>query len=233
LSHALQWPAAALRALGPQAPPIWTVVLACMVANAMASDVRERTRPKHVDGASVSAAQAQDLTLTVSPVTRRAVQGVLRTAGTADVGERSITAQVCTSDAQFLKLGQRARIFSVSARSSMYQARITHLGRSGDCTVLQVDLAGRIGHAARHYLMEVVIDHGERLCVPNEAIIEEEQRRVVYVQRNAETFEARDITVGLQGEAYSEVLEGVRAGEQVVTIGSFFVDSEFKMQRGN
>jgi hypothetical protein len=199
----------------------------------MAADVRERTRPKQTDGANVSAAQAQAVTLTVSPVTRRAVQSVLRTAGALDSDERSITAEVCTGDAQFLKIGQRARAFPVSARSSMYQARITRLQRRGDCTALQVDLAGRIAHVARHYLVEVVIDHGERLCVPNEAIIEEEQRRVVYVQRNAETFEAREITVGLQGEACSEVLAGLDAGEQVVSIGSFFVDSEFKMKRGH
>ena len=53
----------------------------------------------------------------------------------------------------------------------------------------------------------------------------------MYVRRDAENFDAREVEVGLQGEAYTEILGGLQMGEQVVTIGSFFVDSEFKMKR--
>jgi len=203
------------------------------MAGVDAADVRERTRLKRTDGATVSATQAQDVTLTVSQVGRRTVQSVLRTAGTLDSQGRLIAAEVCTRDAEFLNEGQRARVFPVSARSSMYQGRITRVQITGACTSLQIQLTGQVVHAGRHHMVEVLIDHGERLCVPNEAIIEEEERRVVYVRRDAQTFDAREIEVGIQGEAYSEVLAGVRLGEQVVTIGSFFVDSEFKMKRGN
>jgi hypothetical protein len=38
------------------------------------------------------------------------------------------------------------------------------------------------------------------------------------------------MTGGLQGELYTEVTSGVREGEQVVTFGSFFIDSEFKLK---
>lgn len=204
-----------------------SVTLAC----ALAADVRERTRPKFTDSARVSAGQAQTVTLTVSPVTQRSVQSVLRAAGTLDATERYLTVDVCTREAQGLKEGQRARVFPVSARSSMHQGRVTRLRRDGQCTSLEVEITGRLAHAARHYMMEIIIDHGTRLCVANEAIIEEEGRRVVYVRRDAENFDAREVEVGLQGEAYTEILGGLQTGEQVVTIGSFFVDSEFKMQR--
>ena len=81
------------------------------------------------------------------------------------------------------------------------------------------------------YLVEIISDHGEFLSVPNEAIIEEgNSRRVVYVQREAGQYEPQAVKTGIQGELYTQVLEGVHEGEQVVTFGSFFIDSEYKLK---
>lgn len=207
-----------------------TVAMCGLSLQATAGDVRERTRLKGA-GASVSAEQAQDVTLTVSPIQRRALQSVLRTAGILSAPQ-SVNAEVCAEAMHTLRVGQRVRVFPVSARSSMYQGRVARVQTDERCATLQVELAGRIAHPARHYMMEVLIDHGQRLCIPNEAIIEEEARRIVYIRRDSQTFEPREITAGLQGETYTEVLSGLKADELVVTIGSFFVDSEFKMKQG-
>ena len=41
----------------------------------------------------------------------------------------------------------------------------------------------------------------------------------------------REIQPGLQGELFTEVVKGVAAGEQVVTLfGSFFIDADFKLK---
>ena len=42
--------------------------------------------------------------------------------------------------------------------------------------------------------------------------------------------EPQTITAGLQGELYTEVTGGVGDGDQVVTFGSFFIDSEYKLK---
>ena len=68
--------------------------------------------------------------------------------------------------------------------------------------------------------------------MPNEAIIEEGDSRVVYVQVGDGQYEPRTIKTGLQGELYTQVLDGVKDGEQVVTFGSFFIDSNYKL-KGN
>jgi Cu(I)/Ag(I) efflux system membrane fusion protein len=75
-----------------------------------------------------------------------------------------------------------------------------------------------------------VVEGGDLLSVPNEAIIETEGRQVVYVQQPGGNYVPRDITTGIRGELFTEVLEGVEAGEQVVTIGSFFIDAEHKLK---
>ena len=38
------------------------------------------------------------------------------------------------------------------------------------------------------------------------------------------------IEPGVQGELYTQILDGVTEGEQVVTLGSFFVDADRKLK---
>ena len=67
--------------------------------------------------------------------------------------------------------------------------------------------------------------------MPNEAIIETGGKQVVYVQQQpaAATCRGRS-SVGVQGELYTQVLDGLKPGEQVVTFGSFFIDAEHKLK---
>jgi len=197
---------------------------------AVASDVRERTRPVNPAGTAVSADQAQSLTLTLTPASVRTVQTWLRTAGTVGDDNRKLSAVICSDDAKLLSAGQRARATPLESRSSMYQARVSRVTSKDGCGVLELTLSGQARAGSRDYLLEVIVDRGELLSVPNEAIIEEEGRRLVYVQVGAAAYLPREITAGIQGELYTQILSGVEPGDQVVTIGSFFIDSEFKMK---
>jgi hypothetical protein len=78
--------------------------------------------------------------------------------------------------------------------------------------------------------VEIITEHAALLSIPNEAIIEEGERQVVYVQRKSGDFEPRVIHTGVQGELYTQVLDGLADGEPVVTFGSFFIDAEYKMK---
>jgi len=42
----------------------------------------------------------------------------------------------------------------------------------------------------------------------------------------------RIIETGIVGELFTQVTDGLEAGEVIVTTGSFFVDAEYKLQRG-
>ena len=174
--------------------------------------------------------QAVDLTLTVTAVTVRPIQVWVRTAGTVTANGKVLDATVPAADAPFLKVGQRVRAFPVESRSSMYQARVTAVTSSPSGARLQITLNGPGRDGARRYVAEIVTERGDFLSVPNEAIIEEGDRRVVYIQRDEGQYEPVAITGGLQGELYTQVTSGVREGEQVVTFGSFFIDSEFKLK---
>ena len=71
---------------------------------------------------------------------------------------------------------------------------------------------------------------GEFLSIPNEAIIEEGTRHIVYVQKQGGQYAPVEIRTGIQGELYTAVETGLMEGDQVVSFGSFFVDSEYKLK---
>ena len=74
------------------------------------------------------------------------------------------------------------------------------------------------------------IDLGEKLAVPETAVIDTGMRKIVYVVKQDDTFEQRDVTLGQKALGYFEVLEGLKEGDIAVTSGNFLVDSESKLK---
>lgn len=61
------------------------------------------------------------------------------------------------------------------------------------------------------------------LAIPGSAIIEEDGRPVAFVQVSGETFEKRDLALGIRDGTWVQVLEGLAEGERVVTRGAYAV----------
>ena len=194
-----------------------------------AEDIRSHTRPKN-SGTKVSDAQAVDLTLTLSQTTVRPIQMWVRTGGTIDKNLKVLTAYVDPPDAGLLKVGQRVRSFPPASKSSMYQAGVTRVVPQAGRVMLEATLSASGLAGSRYYVMEIVVDRGEFLSIPNEAIIEEGEKHIVYVQQGPGQYTPHEIEMGIQGELYTQVLKGLKEGDQVVTFGSFFIDSEYKLK---
>lgn len=70
-----------------------------------------------------------------------------------------------------------------------------------------------------------------RLVVPQEAVIDSGVRKRVFVSRGQGKFEARDVTLGVEGGDYLfEVIDGLEEGEQIVVSGQFMLDSESRLK---
>lgn len=197
---------------------------------ARAQGVRDHTRLTPGRSTGVTEAQATELTLTLTETSVRPIQSWVRTAGAIDASRKTITALVPAAEGAFLKVGQRVRAFSPESRSRMYQARVSQIApRPGGVGVVATLAAQGIDDSTR-YVLEIVTELGEFLSVPNEAIIETEGKQVVYVPQGQGRYVARAIRVGVQGELFTQVLEGLKPGEQVVTFGSFFIDAEHQLK---
>ncbi len=205
------------------------LLLTSLAGAAHGQGVRSHTRlgPR---GTTVSQSQAADLTLTVTEAATRPVQTWVRTAGRIDTARKVITAYLSEPEAGLVKAGQRARVFPVESRSSMNQARVSRVAPDNGRLRIEVTLAATGRENTRSYLIEIVTDRGEMLSVANESIIEEGDKHIVYIQRQEGQYEPQEIKTGIQGELYTQVLDGLREGDQVVTFGSFFIDSEYKLK---
>ena len=72
----------------------------------------------------------------------------------------------------------------------------------------------------------------ETLVVPRSAVLDTGTRKLVYVAKSDGVFEAREIQAGIPSEELYPVLEGLKAGEQVVTNGNFLIDSQTRLTGG-
>jgi len=76
----------------------------------------------------------------------------------------------------------------------------------------------------------LVVDRGERLVVPEEAVIYAGVRRLVFVDLGEGRLEPREIEVGMRMRDSYEVLSGLREGEVVVTSGNFLIAAESRLK---
>ena len=209
---------------------IWVTLLLVALNVSSTHGQRERIRLNPRRSTPVTQAQASELTLTLTEVAVRPLQVWVRVAGSVDNTRRVVTAVVPEALAPRLRTGQRVRAFSPASRSRMYQGSVAQIvSKAGQATV-SVELRGQTLEDARYYVLEIVTEDGEFLSVPNEAIIENGGAPRVYVQDSDGSYAPREVKLGVQGELFTEVRDGVKSGEQVVTIGSFFIDAEHKLK---
>ena len=78
--------------------------------------------------------------------------------------------------------------------------------------------------------VEIAIRLGDKVAVPEGAIIDTGIRKVAIVDKGAGYFEPREVKLGTKAGDYYEVLDGLKVGERVVTSANFLIDSESKLK---
>ena len=78
--------------------------------------------------------------------------------------------------------------------------------------------------------VDLRIPRGKRLVVPNTAVLDSGTEQLVFIDQGQGMFEPRKVTVGVRTREAYEILEGIQAGELVVTRGNFLVDSESNLK---
>lgn len=70
----------------------------------------------------------------------------------------------------------------------------------------------------------------EAVAVPSQAVLRTGERNVVIVALGDGRFAPREVTLGVSGEGYVRVLEGLSGGETIVTSSQFLIDSESNLK---
>jgi Cu(I)/Ag(I) efflux system membrane fusion protein len=90
-------------------------------------------------------------------------------------------------------------------------------------------------HRIKHEMFaDVEIDagggDGARLAVSRSAVIDSGNRQVVIVDRGEGRFEPRAVKLGLRGDGFVEIREGLKAGERIVVTANFLIDAESNLK---
>ncbi len=217
------------------------LVLLCsalIIHSVNAAGIRDHTRPKNTAETTVSPSQADVLTLTLVTVAKQDLQTWLRLAASLKQAEfnrnKIVRASVCSNNAKLIKIGQRVRVFSANSKSSIIQARISTVSFKNNCAMLNAQLAALPAKSDNHFIIEILITRGKKIAIPNEAIIEEGFKKIVYRKMVTGGYQAVEIQTGIHGELYTEISvtpsSDLHVGDQVVTLGSFFIDAQFKLK---
>ncbi len=78
--------------------------------------------------------------------------------------------------------------------------------------------------------VEVKINLGKKLVIPDDAILDAGKRQVVYVDKGEGNFEPREVTIGIRADGMVEIMSGLKAGERVASAANFLIDSEAKLK---
>ncbi|RJQ56669.1 MAG: efflux RND transporter periplasmic adaptor subunit [Nitrospiraceae bacterium] len=78
--------------------------------------------------------------------------------------------------------------------------------------------------------VEIKIDMGKKLVIPDEAVIDTGTRQIIYVDKGEGYFEPREVMPGLRADGMTEIIQGLKAGEKVASSGTFLIDSEAQLK---
>ena len=78
--------------------------------------------------------------------------------------------------------------------------------------------------------VELALHGGTGLIVPTNAVLDSGKEQVVFVAHGDGVFEPRKVTIGRRLGDTTQILDGVKEGEQVATGATFFLDSESQLR---
>jgi membrane fusion protein, copper/silver efflux system len=78
--------------------------------------------------------------------------------------------------------------------------------------------------------VEIAIDAGRKLAVPDEAVLDSGLRKVVFLDKGEGRFEPAEVKIGNKFDGYYEVLAGLSPGERILASASFLLDSESRLK---
>ncbi len=156
---------------------------------------------------------------------------LLRLSGRASGG--GVVAQLMEMDAGLVRAGQSATLIGpggqrVKGSVGGVEGSLDSLTRSFGVFIAPSQSAAWLRNGV-YCEAQVEVSLGKGLVLPADAVLVTGDQAVVFV-REGERFEPRQVLLGSQDEAWVEVTQGLKAGEEVVTGANFLVDSEARFK---
>jgi len=154
-----------------------------------------------------------------------------------DLSSVWVIADVFEQDIALVKNGAKANLSINAYPGKTFEGRITYvyptLKAETRTIPVRIELAnpGQLLKPAMFAQVELPVGaKAPVLAVPDSAVLDTGTRRIVLVQVQEGRFEPREVKLGMHGNGYVEVIEGISAGENVVVSANFLIDAESNLK---
>jgi len=154
----------------------------------------------------------------------------------ADLSQVWIIADIYEYELPFIRIGQTAGISMSYFPGKEFSSKIDYVYPTLSAETRTVKIRFTIPNPRGQLKpqmftnVEVKVDLGKKLAIPDDAVIDTGVRQIVYVDKGDGYFEPREVRLGLRSEGFREVLAGLKAGEKVASAATFLIDSEAQLK---
>lgn len=155
----------------------------------------------------------------------------------ADISTIWVLADVPEFDLGAVGIGAPVTIRVRSLPGRNFEGRVSliypQVGETTRATRVRIELANPGGVLLPNMYAEVEIGTGVAapvVAVPDDAVIDTGTRQVVILDRGEGRFEPRAVKIGLRGEGFTEIREGIAEGDRVVIAANFLIDAESNLK---
>lgn len=174
---------------------------------------------------------------------RKAVEGMMMRAGEemlmlSDLSSIWVIADVAEQDMAGILLGSSAKVSFRAYPNEVFSGKVAFIQNELDMATRSAKVRVEIDNADHRIKYEMFADvefnagsgDADRLVVPTSALIDSGNRQVVLVDMGEGRFDPRPVKVGLRGDGYVEIVEGITDGENVVVSANFLIDAESNLK---
>jgi Cu(I)/Ag(I) efflux system membrane fusion protein len=153
----------------------------------------------------------------------------------ADLSSVWIEAEVYESDLPHVQVGQTA-VVQLPYLEKTLEGRIDYIyptlegqTRTGRARVV-LENPGLELKPDMYASVQIQVDLGERLVVPDSAVIYTGPRRLVFVDHGEGRLTPQRVELGVHAEGFYEITDGLEAGQVVVTSANFLIAAESRIR---
>lgn len=138
-------------------------------------------------------------------------------------------------DLPFISVGQQVEITTAAIPGKSFKAAIKFINPNMDNMTRSARVRVEVENpdrSLRHKLYGeavVSLDAPEVLTVPRQAVLWPGTQPRVFVEKAPGSYQQRNVKLGRVGDAYWEVLDGLKEGERIVLTGNMLIDGQAQL----
>ena len=138
-------------------------------------------------------------------------------------------------EAGLVKTGTPVEVRAIAYPGEMFEGEVISVTPILETATRTLKVRALVDNPGNKLKLEMFVnvaikyDLGERLAVPEDAVMRAGTKNIVFIAKPDGYFEPRTVNLGAKAQGYYEVLAGPAENEEVVTSGNFLIDSESKL----